>query len=223
MNLLTKNKYSNIIIVNLQCIHDLNLFPVIAIIQENVAVTVWPGVLTTSQLLDLEFQIEAVSPQQLTVLLGQLVVGAGGADLLVLHQVHHLQHLETDLVHQALGILGQQHDLLEVQSVTQAPHWLPALNTTVADIQFTHFLHDCFSLQCINVATLFNAKFPDAGALCVTALQLSGSLAHLVQPAAQLLETGVQLVTGHVEIFTNLATFSSCLASHGVVGENVGL
>ena len=191
-------------------------------VKQNVTVT-WPGVFAASQLLDLQLEIEAVAPQQLGVLPGEHVVGVGRGDLLALHRVHGLQHLEADLVDEALGVLGQQHDLLEVQSVTQAPHWLPALNTTVADIQFTHFLHDCFSLQCINVATLFNAKFPDAGALCVTALQLSGSLAHLVQPAAQLLETGVQLVTGHVEIFTNLATFSSCLASHGVVGENVGL
>ena len=80
---------------------------------------------TTSQLLDLQLQVEAVSPQQLSVLLGQLVVGVGGVDLLPLHLVHQLQHLEADFIDEALGVLGQQHDLLQVQGVTQTPEGFP--------------------------------------------------------------------------------------------------
>ena len=93
-------------------------------IQEDVTVT-WLGMATTSQLLDLQLQVEAVSPQQLSVLLGQLVVGVGGVDLLPLHLVHQLQHMETDFIDETLGVLGQQHDLLQVQGVTQTPEGFP--------------------------------------------------------------------------------------------------
>ena len=93
-------------------------------VKQNVTVT-WPGVFAASQLLDLQLEIEAVASQQLGVLPGEHVVGVGRGDLLALHRVHGLQHLEADLIDEALGVLGQQHDLLEVQRVTEAPHGLP--------------------------------------------------------------------------------------------------
>ena len=104
---------------------DLILFPVFTIVKENVTITRELGVLAASQLLDLQLEVETISPQKLAVLFSQRVIGAGGIDLLALHQVHHLEHLQTDLVDQTLGILGQQHDLLEIQSVAETSDRFP--------------------------------------------------------------------------------------------------
>ena len=106
---------------------DLNhssVLPVVVVVQQDVAVTRL-GMATTSQLLDLQLQIETISSEKLAVLLGQLVVGVGGVDLLPLHLVHQLQHMETDFIDETLGVLGQQHDLLQVQGVTQTPEGFP--------------------------------------------------------------------------------------------------
>lgn len=156
-----------------------------------------------SQLLDLELEVEAVAPQQLAVLPGQLVVGVGGRDLLALHAVHRLQHLEADLVHQRLGVLGEQHDLLQVQGVAQAPHRLPRLDGAVADAELAHLVHDGLALQPVNLLTLLDAELADAVGVGVALLQLAGSCAQLVQPGAQLLEAGVQEVAGQVEVLAS--------------------
>lgn len=165
---------------------DLNhssVLPVVVVVQQDVAVTRL-GMATTSQLLDLQLQIETISSQKLAVLLGQLVVGVGGVDLLPLHPVHQLQHLEAHLVHEALGVLGQQHDLLQVQGVAQTSHRFSRLNATVTDAQFPHLLQDGLSLQSVNVSTLLDAELPDAaaGAVRVAVLQLASSCSQLVQP-----------------------------------------
>ena len=130
-------------------------------VKQNVTVT-WPGVLAASELLDLQLEIEAVAPQQLGVLPGEHVVGVGRGDLFALHRVHGLQHLEADLVDEALGVLGQQHDLLEVQGVPEAPHGLPGLEAAVADAQLPHLVHDGLALEVVNLLTLVEAEPPDA-------------------------------------------------------------
>ena len=164
--------------------------------------------LTASELLDLQLEIEAVATQQLRVLPGELVIDVGRGDLLALHRVHSLQHLETDLVDEALGVLGQQHDLLEVQGVSEAPHRLPRLEAAVAEAQLTHLVHDGLALEVVNLLTLVEAEPPDAagaGALgeagvIAALLQSPRGSAQLVQPRPQLLEAGIEAVGGHVEV-----------------------
>ena len=58
------------------------------------------------ELVYLQFEVEAVAPEQLAVLLGEAVVLGGGRDLLALHQVDDLQHLEA-----YLGGQGVDHRL----------------------------------------------------------------------------------------------------------------
>jgi len=148
----------------------MNFVSVIAMIKKNVAAAGWLRMTTASQLLNFQFQIKAVSSEKLTVFLGQLVVRVGGGDLLVLDQVHHLQHLEANLVHQALGVLGQQHDLLEVEGVAQTSDWFSGLNAAVSDGQLAHLLHDSLPLQSVDVAAFFDAELLDPVVLGVAAL-----------------------------------------------------
>ena len=57
-----------------------------------------------SQLLFLQLEIEAVALPQLQVLPGERKVDVGRRDLLTLHRVHSLHHLEADLVDEVLRI-----------------------------------------------------------------------------------------------------------------------
>ena len=199
-------------------------------VKQNVTVT-GPGVLAASQLLDLQLEIEAVAPQQLRVLPGELVVDVGRGDLLTLHRVHGLQHLEADLVDEALGVLGQKHDLLEVQGVAKAPHGLSRLEAAVADAQLAHLVHDGLALEIVDLLTLVEAEPPDAagvgalGQAGVIAALLQGprGCAQLVQPRPQVLEAGVEAVGGHVEILRAPGPSLGRLNRNLVVAEDLRL
>ena len=199
-------------------------------VKQNVTVT-WPGVLTASELLDLQLEIEAVASQQLGVLPGEHVVGVGRGDFLALHRVHRLQHLEADLVDEALGVLGQQHDLLEVQGVTEAPHGLPRLEAAVADAQLTHLVHDGLALEAVDLLTLVEAEPPDAAAsgvlgearVVAALLQSPRGRAQLVQPRPQVLEAGVEAVGSHVKVLRDPGPSIGGLHRDLVVAEDLRL
>ena len=158
MNLLA---IKNVVINNDHIDNPMNQVVPVIVVVEDVTVTRL-RMAATSQLLDLQLQIQTISSQQLAVLLGQLLILLRGSDLLTPDQVNQLQHLETDLVHQTLGVLGQQHDLLQVQGVAQAPHWLPGLDAAVPHVQLRHLVQHSFFLQSINIPTLLHAELPDA-------------------------------------------------------------
>ena len=71
--------------------------PVVEGIQYNGTLAAFSCATATSQLLYLQLQVEAVSSQQLTVLLGQSMVGGCCCDFFSFHKIHNLQHLKTYL------------------------------------------------------------------------------------------------------------------------------